>query len=103
MLSRAEIAADKADILERIQKVETTLVAEFRKRVISFESETVALDEDLIQKAQEYTGITERTALFREALKALIHHEASRRLALLGGTMPDLEDIPRTRVDLGPE
>jgi Arc/MetJ family transcription regulator len=56
---------------------------------------TVALDDDLVRTAQEYTGITERTALLREALKALIHVEASRRLATLGGTMPDLEDIPR--------
>jgi Arc/MetJ family transcription regulator len=60
---------------------------------------TVALDDDLVRKAQEYTGIAERTALLREALKALIHREASRRLAALGGTMPDLEDIPRVRAD----
>jgi Arc/MetJ family transcription regulator len=60
---------------------------------------TVTLDDDLVRKAQEYTGTTERTALLREALKALIHREASRRLAALGGTMPDLKDIPRTRAD----
>ena len=28
-----------------------------------------------------------------------IHLEASRRLAAMGGTMPDLEDIRRLRVD----
>jgi Arc/MetJ family transcription regulator len=60
---------------------------------------TVALDDELVRMAQEYTGVTERTALLREALKALIHLEASRRLAALGGTMPDLEDIPRPRAD----
>ena len=60
---------------------------------------TVALDDDLVKIAQEYTGIEERSALLRAALKSLIHREASRRLALLGGTMPDLEDIPRRRVD----
>jgi Arc/MetJ family transcription regulator len=60
---------------------------------------TVVLDDDLIKTAEEFTGITERTALLRKALKALIHMEASRRLAMLGGTMPDLEDIPRLRVD----
>lgn len=60
---------------------------------------TVTLDDDLINTAQEYTGIEERSALLRAALKALIHREASRRLALLGGTMPDLQDIPRKRVD----
>ncbi len=60
---------------------------------------TIALDDDLVAKAQEYTGITEKAALIREALKVLIHFEASRRLAALGGTMPDLEDIKRTRAD----
>jgi Arc/MetJ family transcription regulator len=60
---------------------------------------TVTLDDDLVRTAQEYSGITERSALVREALKALIHMEASRRLAALGGTMQDLEDIPRTRAD----
>jgi Arc/MetJ family transcription regulator len=60
---------------------------------------TVSLDDELVRKAQEYSGITERTALLREALKVLIHLAASRRLAELGGTMPELEDIPRLRVD----
>jgi len=58
---------------------------------------TVNLDDDLVRKAQEYTGITEKTALLRRALKELIHREASRRLAALGGTMPDLEDVPGRR------
>ena len=60
---------------------------------------TVALDDDLVQKAQEFTGVTERTALLRKALKALIHLEASRRLAAVGGSEPDLEDIKRVRAD----
>jgi Arc/MetJ family transcription regulator len=60
---------------------------------------TVALDDELVRKAQEFSGVTGRTALLREALKALIHVEASRRLAALGGTMPDLEDIKRVRAD----
>jgi Arc/MetJ family transcription regulator len=60
---------------------------------------TVTLDDELIRTAQEYTGATDKTALIREALKALIHREASRRLAALGGSMPDLEDIPRVRAD----
>jgi Arc/MetJ family transcription regulator len=60
---------------------------------------TIALDDELARKAQELSGVTERTALLREALKALIHLEASRRLAAVGGTEPDLEDIRRVRVD----
>jgi Arc/MetJ family transcription regulator len=60
---------------------------------------TLALDDELMDRAREFTGITEKTALVREALKALIQREAARRLAALGGTMPELEDIPRLRVD----
>jgi Arc/MetJ family transcription regulator len=58
---------------------------------------TLALDDDLVLAAQEFTGVLEKTALVREALKALIEREASRRLAALGGTMPELEYIPRFR------
>jgi Arc/MetJ family transcription regulator len=58
---------------------------------------TLALDDDLMRTAQEYTGMTEKTALVREALTALIEREAARRLAALGGTMPELEEIPRLR------
>jgi Arc/MetJ family transcription regulator len=60
---------------------------------------TVSLDDDLVRKAQEYSGIPERTALLREALKALIEREASRSLAALEGTMPDLEYVRRLRVN----
>ena len=60
---------------------------------------TVALDDELIRKAQELSGVTERTALLREALKALIHLEASRRLAAVGGTEPNLNPLKRTRAD----
>jgi len=58
---------------------------------------TVALDDELVKSAQSYTGITEKAALLREALKALIEREASRRLARLGGSEPGLLDIPRRR------
>jgi Arc/MetJ family transcription regulator len=59
---------------------------------------TLALDDDLVRIAQEFTGVAEKTALVREGLKALIERESARRLAALGGTMPELEDIPRRRV-----
>ncbi|WP_438751265.1 type II toxin-antitoxin system VapB family antitoxin [Pararhizobium sp. O133] len=58
---------------------------------------TIILDDELLARAQELTGIDEKSALMREALKSLIAREAGRRLALLGGTEPDLEDIPRRR------
>jgi Arc/MetJ family transcription regulator len=58
---------------------------------------TLALDDDLVETAIEYTGLTEKTALIREALRALIHREASRRLALLGGSEPGMKQVPRRR------
>ena len=58
---------------------------------------TVALDDDLVRKAQEFTGVGEKTALLREALKALIERESARRLASLGGAIPELKTIPRRR------
>ena len=58
---------------------------------------TIALDDELIRTAQEFTGVAEKTALIREALKALIERESARRLAALGGTMPKLKSIPRRR------
>lgn len=58
---------------------------------------TVALDDTLLSKAQELSGVTERSALLREALKALIERESARRLALLGGSEPELDAPPRRR------
>ena len=46
------------------------------------------------------TGITDRTPLIRESLKAIIARESARRLALLGGSMPELQLTPRRRPDL---
>ena len=56
---------------------------------------TIALDDDLLAKAQALTGVTENAALLREALRALIQRESAKRLALLGGTQPRLKAIPR--------
>ncbi len=58
---------------------------------------TIALDDDLVRTAQEFTGVAEKTVLVREALKALIERESARRLAALGGSMPGLKQIPRRR------
>jgi len=58
---------------------------------------TVNLDDDLVERAQELTGVVEKGALVREGLRALIQREAARRLASLGGTEPALETAPRRR------
>lgn len=61
---------------------------------------TVTLEDDLIRRAQAYTGVKEKSALIREALTQLVQREAARRLAALGGTMPELRSIPRRRMPL---
>ncbi|NIM40670.1 MAG: type II toxin-antitoxin system VapB family antitoxin [Hydrogenophaga sp.] len=56
---------------------------------------TLALDDELLARAQQLTGLKERTALVREALQALIQRESARRLARLGGTEPKARAAPR--------
>jgi Arc/MetJ family transcription regulator len=58
---------------------------------------TLNLDGELLKRAQEVTGMTQKTAVIHEALRALIASDAARRLALLGGSQPDLRPIPRRR------
>jgi Arc/MetJ family transcription regulator len=58
---------------------------------------TLALDDDLLAEAQRLTGTTEKTALVREALRALIERESARRLARLGASEPALHDVRRRR------
>ncbi len=58
---------------------------------------TLALDDDLIEKAQAFIGPMEKTALVREALNALIQRESAKRLALLGGSEPLLDYVPRRK------
>lgn len=58
---------------------------------------TINVDDELLDEAGRLTGMTERTALIREALRALIERESARRLARLGGTEDDLAPIRRRR------
>lgn len=61
---------------------------------------TVTLEDDLVARAQELTGVKERSVLLREGLETLIRVESARRLAALGGTEPDAQASSRTR-DIG--
>lgn len=60
---------------------------------------TLNIDDKLLGEAQRITGMTEKAALVREGLRALIERESARRLARLGGTEPQLQPIPRRRSD----
>ena len=61
---------------------------------------TVTIDDELLAAAKEYTGIEETSGVLRAGLKALVEREAARRLAKLGGSQPDIEDIPRRRSEI---
>lgn len=55
------------------------------------------IDDTLLKRALALTGLREKTAVVHAGLEALIARESARRLAKLGGTMPDLELAPRRR------
>lgn len=58
---------------------------------------TVTIDDELLARASELTGTTERSALLREGLEALVRVESAKRLAALGGTDPGATGAPRRR------
>jgi Arc/MetJ family transcription regulator len=58
---------------------------------------TITLDDELLARAEQLTSLHEKSTLIREALKALIEREAARRLARLGGSVPDAKAPPRRR------
>jgi len=58
---------------------------------------TINVDDELIEKARQLTGIREKTSLIKLGLEALIARESSRRLARLGGTEKSLKTPLRRR------
>jgi Arc/MetJ family transcription regulator len=58
---------------------------------------TLNIEDRLVDQAARLTGITEKTALVRLGLEALIAAESAKRLAKLGGTEKRLKPIPRRR------
>ncbi|HEY1711161.1 MAG TPA: type II toxin-antitoxin system VapB family antitoxin [Rhizomicrobium sp.] len=61
---------------------------------------TITIDDELMDRALAYSDVKEKSALIEAALKAFVELEASRRLALLGGTQKKLRPIPRRRPSL---
>ncbi|WP_414982308.1 type II toxin-antitoxin system VapB family antitoxin [Congregibacter sp.] len=49
------------------------------------------IDDDMLDEAKRLTGINENAAVIRFAVQKLVEREAARRLARMGGTMPELE------------
>jgi len=58
---------------------------------------TINIDDEILKKASQLTGIKEKTSLVRRGLEALISLESSKRLARLGGTEKSLRPIPRRK------
>ena len=58
---------------------------------------TLTIDDAAFEEASNLTGISEKGKLIREALDALITLESGKRLVALGGSAPDMEDVPRRR------
>jgi len=59
---------------------------------------TLNIDDQILEKASLLTGVKEKTSLVRLGLEALIALESSKRLAKLGGSEKDVQDIPRRRM-----
>lgn len=58
---------------------------------------TITVDDDLIAKASEYSGVKERSTLIRMALEQFVAIEAERRLATFKGAFPKMKAPPRRR------
>jgi Arc/MetJ family transcription regulator len=59
---------------------------------------TLNIEDVLVKRASELTGVKEKTTLVRLGLEALIARESAKRLAKLGGTEKELKTIPRRRM-----
>ena len=75
----------------------TSLTDMYRSAILIHMRTTLILDDDLVAKARDVTGVQEKTALVHEGLRALIARESARRLAALGGSEPRLRTIARRR------
>ncbi len=59
---------------------------------------TVTIDDTLYEKAMEMADTNmDKADIFREAMKTFVRVQAAKRLAALGGAMPEIQDVPRRR------
>lgn len=60
---------------------------------------TITVEEELVERARELTGVTSRNDLVRRALETLVRVESAHRLAKLGGSDPSAAAAPRQRLE----
>ena len=59
---------------------------------------TVTIEDELYERALAMAEPDmEKSELFREAIKTFVRIQAAKRLAALGGSMPEMKDVPRRR------
>jgi Arc/MetJ family transcription regulator len=78
--------------------VDSLLTHVHRSYIFMHMRTTLNIDDKTLEKASRLTGVTEKTALVRMGLEALIARESSKRLARLGGTEKGLKAVPRRRL-----
>jgi hypothetical protein len=59
---------------------------------------TLNIEEKLLHRAAELTGVQETDQLVKLGLEALIARESSKKLAKLAGTDRNVKSVPRRRV-----
>ncbi len=59
---------------------------------------TVTIDDALYERALDVADpAMDRADLFREAIKTFVRVQSAKRLAALGGSAPEMPDVPRGR------
>lgn len=63
---------------------------------------TVTIEDSLYEKALEVADPDmDKADIFQEAIKTFVRVQAAKRLAALGGSMPEMRDVPRHREEPG--
>ena len=59
---------------------------------------TVTIEDALYEEAIELADPSmDKSELFREAIKTFVRIQSAKRLAALGGSQPNMQEIPRAR------
>lgn len=81
----------------QLSQARSSLPRMYDTYILSHMKTTLNIDDDLLAEAERLTRISEKTALVRAGLEALIARESAKRLARLGGSERNLRPIPRRR------
>lgn len=75
----------------------------YRTTILMHMRTTLILDDELLAKATELSGIDGKTAVVHAGLRALVARESARRLAALGGSEKALGPVRRRRNSSNPK